>query len=522
MSGESEIQAAFDAAEPATPQEAEDVVLAREPRNDLGNARRLIARHGRDLAVIGDERITWLVWDEQRWAREGGAPAALKRAQATSESIQAEADALAGAFAELKPDGEKNSPAVIAWDLRKKDHDARVKAHRKFAVGSGNVAKCSAMLAAAVPDLRVGSDQWDARPFLLNTLSGTLDLERTDDRGHFAVLRPDRAHRLTRLAQVRYEPDATCPNFRRFLDRILPDTDVQVFLQVWFGYCLTGDTSEQKLVIQHGQGANGKSTLTELVAAILGDYAVALDVKTFMHDERRRGGDATPDLIRLPGARLVTASEPEQGDRISESLVKTITGSERVTARPLFKDQIEFDPQFKLMLATNAKPRIRGQDEGIWRRVLLVPYEVMIPKAERKPPRLMRAELMAEASGVFNWMLDGYRIWLESGLQIPTAIEAATAQYRAESDQIGEFLKAATEAAPGERVSSARLYGLYTDWCKANALDVRSHTAFGIRLGELGYGKQVVGVTFYVGLRITQETFARSDTVAGGEPADAI
>lgn len=518
MPGESDIKAAFDAAAPFAPQEADDLALAKEPRNDVGNSRRLIARHGRDLAAIGDEKLVWVVWDDYRWSRDGGAPEALTRAQATSEAMLREAKALLGDFDDKMPEGMD----AKAWKERQTAHAERVTAHRKFAISSGNMPKCNAMLAAAAPRLRVPADEWDTHPFLLNTLSGTLNLEKTDEGGLFEVLRPERRHRITRLAQVRYEPEATCPNWLKFLERILPDKGLQVFVQCWYGYTLTGDTSEQKLVIQHGAGANGKSTMTEVLASILGDYAVALDVKTFMHDERRRGSDATPDLIRLPGARLVTASEPEQGDRISESLVKTITGSERVTARPLFKDQIEFDPQFKLMLSTNEKPVIRGQDEGIWRRVLLLPFSVTIPREERTAPRVLKASLLAEASGIFNWMLDGYRLWREEGLQIPTLIEEATSQYRAESDPIGEFLKAATARDASSSVQSSRLYSVYAAWCKANAIDPRSHTAFGKRMSTLGFVKEVIGVTYYRGLRITQSDFGEGNTADGSEPHDTI
>src|SRR5262249_5005445 len=162
----------------------------------------------------------------------------------------------------------------------------------------------------------------------------------------------------------------------------------------WFGYCLTGDVGEQVMVLFHGRGANGKSTLLSLMAHVMGDYALTLPIQSFLHDDRRGGGDATPDLARLPGARLVMAAEPERGSRLSEAVVKTVTGGDKVVARRLFEGQFEFEATFKLVLSANEKPRITGQDEGIWRRVTLVPFAAAIAR-ERRDKRLIE-KLKAE------------------------------------------------------------------------------------------------------------------------------
>ncbi len=310
-----------------------------------------------------------------------------------------------------------------------------------------------------------------------------------------------------------YDPEATAPKFRAFLDLILPDTSVQLFVQRWMGYCLTGDTGQQRLVIAIGSGANGKTTLFDLLQEVLGDYASTVDIKTFLHDERRRGGDATPDLARLPGQRLVLAAEPEAGDRISETMVKTITGGDRLVARGLYSEPFEFAPSFKLIVLSNVRPTIRGQDEGIWRRITLVPFEQVIPPEQRRPKNEVIAELLTERAGILNWMLDGLLMFREEGLAIPEKIRAATNDYRAENDAVGQFVTAATEPDSQGRVSATRLYGLYCDWCKANAIEPWSQTRFGRRMGDLKYRRETTGIAYYMGLRVVQEQF-------GDQPQD--
>ncbi|MBX3727535.1 MAG: hypothetical protein KF823_16675, partial [Xanthomonadales bacterium] len=233
----------------------------------------------------------------------------------------------------------------------------------------------------------------------------------------------------------------------------------------------------------------------------------AIDIKTFLHDERRRGGDATPDLARLPGRRLALASEPEASDRLSETVVKTITGGDRLVARALYGEPFEFVPSFKLVLLSNVRPTIRGQDEGIWRRIILVPFTQVIPPASRRGKNELIAELRQEGAGILNWMLDGLLMFREQGLAIPEPVRLATDAYRAESDPIGQFIAAATEPDPHGRVTATRLFHVFCDWCRANAVDPGSQTRFGRRMGDLSYRKETINVVYYVGLRIVREQF---------------
>jgi putative DNA primase/helicase len=463
-----------------------DLELSFQPRSDLGNARRLIARFGADLMYV--DRVGWFAWDDRRWSAEIGAFEAQKRAQQTGELIFGEARAMDEAGPR---DGETD-----------KQFDGRVTAHRKFAVSCGNSGKIDGMLKQAQPHLLVPADRLDAHDYVINLANVALDLGRPDFSPDSAddeaprtpelrELAHDRTLRATRITEAVYDADADCPRFRHFLGQIAPDAGVRAFLQRWFGYCLTGDTSEQSLMCCYGTGSNGKSTLLETMAHVLGDYAVTVPIATFLQDDRKSGGQATPDIARLPGARLVLASEPETGARLSESTVKTITGGERVTARKLFQEQFEFEPKFKLVISFNAKPSVRGQDEGIWRRILLVPFKVHIPRSQRDPH--LKARLLAERSGILNWMLDGYRLWREEGLQPPAEVVAATQAYRAESDPIGQFLDQRVLPREGGVISAATLYESYETWASDNGYEAVSKTLFGRRMSDKGYEKDKQG-----------------------------
>ena len=470
------------------------------PRNDIGNARRLMERFGIDLLHVKD--VGWHVWDDSHWDREDGERQAHLRAQETVDALKDEAEALRdhGPLGD-PPDDEAEAKAA------QKEWDKFVEGRFAWAVASGNSGRVSAMLREAAPNITRRPEDLDANPFMLNVANGTLALRQADGgeaAGGDLVLMPhQREHLITKISPAAFDPEAEAAAFRRFLDQILPDREIQTFLQRWFGYCLTGDTSEQCLVLFHGTGANGKSTLVDIVKWILGDYAMTLPFASLLHDDRRRGSEATPDLARLPGARLVSAAEPEIGQRFSESLIKTLTGGEAITARHLQEGFFEFKPSFKLVLSFNTKPSVRGQDEGIWRRLLMVPFDVTIPYEQRD--RHFDEKLRAEASGILNWMLDGLRLWFEGGLQIPEAVRAATAAYKTESDPLGQFLEMATQRKPGAHVQAKQLYSAYAHWCRENAVEPLSMTAVGLKLGDRGFQKERMGVVFYKDLELLEE-----------------
>ncbi len=237
---------------------------------------------------------------------------------------------------------------------------------------------------------------------------------------------------------------------------------------------------------------------------------MSLPFASLLHDDNKRGSEATPDLARLPGARMVAASEPDVGVRISESVIKALTGGEEITVRQLHRNFFEFTPAFKLMLSFNNRPQVRGQDEGVWRRILMVPFEVTIPRKERNPHLLDWSQgstnpLIPEVSGILNWMVDGFEQWAEMGLQPPEEVMAATEAYRADQDPVRQFFGTACYESLAGRVQSSRLFAAFEKWRKDNALDAITHTQFGRALADMGIKKETIGVVFYTGIDLKAE-----------------
>ena len=234
------------------------------------------------------------------------------------------------------------------------------------------------------------------------------------------------------------------------------------YLQRIVGYALTGDTREQCFFLLYGTGANGKSTFLEMLRDLLGpEYAHHTPFNTLL---ARRDDVIRADLARMRGARFVTAIEADEGRRFDEAVVKALTGGDTITARNLYESHFEYRPQFKLFLATNYKPEIRGVDDAIWRRVRLVPFTVSIPPAEQD--RALRDKLRTEASGILNWALAGCRAWQAGGLADPDLIRDATRTYKHESDLVGEFLKDCCTLGPDQHDDAPKLRREFEDWCK--------------------------------------------------------
>jgi putative DNA primase/helicase len=259
------------------------------------------------------------------------------------------------------------------------------------------------------------------------------------------------------------------------------NTDLIIFLQLAAGLALTGDTSEQVMFILYGSGANGKSTFLNVLMRILGDYAIATPTDTFM---RRKGDQISNDIARLRGTRLVTTTEAEQGRRLSEPLIKQITGNDAMTARFLYGEFFDFIPTFKIFMATNHKPVIKGTDHGIWRRIKLIPFTTTI--AEEKQDKHLEEKLLAEGPGILNWLLAGTGMWVEKGLATPQAITRATEDYRSEMDVLGNFLKECCVQNPNASVRARELFRAFQDWCGENNERACSERYLGLRLAELG------------------------------------
>jgi putative DNA primase/helicase len=342
-------------------------------------------------------------------------------------------------------------------------HAKRAEMLRRSARRLEGIAGLRAVTAVARehPKLKISVNQLDQHPYWLNTPGATVDLET-------GATWPNRIEDLiTKVTGARYDPTATCPRWLEFLERILPDEAVRAFMQRTVGYALTDTTSERCLWFLYGSGRNGKSTFLEVVRDMLGDYASNTAASTLM--VKAHGDDRRNDVAVLRGARLVTASESEEGQRLAESLIKQLTGGEdKITARLMYAEYFEFKPTFKILLATNAKPIIKGTDPAIWDRVRLVPFEVRIP--EEEIDRTLPATLKAERDGILNWAVAGYRAWRDKGLCPPPAVTVATAEYRKEMDHLGGFLEERCVQLDALRGPSSHLYAGYKAWAEANGI----------------------------------------------------
>ncbi len=470
-------------------QRALDRRLAFFPQTDLGNAERFRERNRGKL--IWCAALGWLFWDSRRWSRVGAEEKVRAAEHDTVRSIQDEADAIADTELDrvVIPASSKGDAVFLSDLLRRWGRSSEANS-RMVPIGKH-----------AAAYLAVQPGELDADPFKINVRNGTLVARKTTDGSDYISFKPhDPADRITKLAPVDYDPDADCEKFNVFLGEIQPNADTRIFLRQWKGLGLTGDVGEQKLCVFWGKGQNGKSVLEDVTANIAGDYSETVPIETFLAEGRgRNAGQATPDLAILPGVRMLRTSEPKKGASLDEALIKLATGGEPIIARHLNRDYFKFYPSFKLTISGNYRPKITGADEGIWRRVTLVPFTVWI----EKPNKRLAAELLAsEASGILNWMLDGLRDWLDRGLVAPEEVRTATAEYRRDSDQLGRFLEACVLVAPGERVQSSLLHAVFNAWSKANSMTEWKGRGFSDAMTERGFKKDKSSVIFFLDIRL--------------------
>lgn len=458
-----------------------DQRLARKLLNDSGNGERLRARFGRDMLFVPE--IGRYCWTGKYWSARIGDKEWSLKAQKTALAMWRE-------VAELD--------AELSGSDNKRLHE-----FRGWATESGNRARLSAMQAVSEPHLEKRVDELDVNPFLFNVQNGTLELGSKSDPSSVRLRRHARLDFITRIAPIGYDKEADCPLFRAFLDQILPDREVQEWLQRWFGYSLTGDYSEHKFAAFWGDGRNGKGVLTKLLQWLYGDYAGVIQFASLLDAGQRRGSDASPDLAKLPGMRAVFTGEPKKGTKLDDGLVKQISGGDDLTVRKLNKDFFDLKPTFKLTLAFNNKPRIQDDTHGMWTRIALVPFTVIVP--EERIDKGLLDKLKAEGPGVLNWALDGFRRWREGGLVAPQAILAATAEYRSESDRIGQFLEAATIRDPAGAIASDELYACYEGWARAMEHKPVSKTMFGRELSKRKIEPEKRGTIRRLGIKWNHE-----------------
>jgi putative DNA primase/helicase len=511
---------------------------------DLGNAERFRARHAWRFRFCNE--LGWFVWDGRRWEllseEKDKIPGKVSLAVFdTVRSILHEANLVAasGLKEELPDDAtdEQRAAALDYIDRWKGSGDNKVpiyysdvlRAHAKSSEGSQRLG-CIAGLVKSFIDVSIRADAMDADRMAVNLLNGTLRLTQEGKRwamveGVFKPITMGKrwgmrldTHRpedlISKIANVVFDPKATSPEYDKFLAVVQPDEKMRRFLHQWGGLSVTGDISEQKLAFFHGKGRNGKSTLVDAWSYIAGDYGGSVGIETFLDQGRgRKGGEATPDLARLPGIRFLRTSEPEKGAKLAEALIKLITGGELIDARHLNKGFFSFLPSFKVTISGNHKPKITGHDDGIWRRVMLVPWDVQI--AKEAVDKALPEKLKKESSGIFNRLMEGLLDWREHGLVEPDSVIAATAKYREQSDQLGRFLDECTKAVAGARSKSSALFELFKAWSKASGSAEWQTQGFSKAMEDRGFEKKPSNGIQWLDIEMTKSVADYVDADAG-------
>jgi putative DNA primase/helicase len=432
---------------------------------DVGNGLRLARQHGKDLRFCFPWG-KWLVYDGRRW-RNDDQGRIVRLAKECVKAIYREAVNLP----------EERRATLIKHAIATESRSSRIKAMVEMARSENGI--------PILPD-ELDRDAW-----VLNVGNGTIDLRTGTLRPH------DRSDLITKLAPVSYLPNAQCKEWQRFVNAIFKgQNDLIDFVQKLIGYCLTGDVREQIFSIFHGVGANGKSTLLDVLLELLGpDYSMKAAPELLL---AKQGESHPTERADLHGKRLVVAIETDEGRRLAESLVKELTGGDRIRARRMREDFWQFSPSHKIILATNHKPTIRGTDLAIWRRVRLVPFEVTF--AEHEQDKTLPGKLRSELPGILAWAIQGCLKWQREGLGQPEAILRATREYRSEQDVLGAFLGECCIVSREVRCKASDLYGAYVAWCKRCGEKEAPNRDFGMALSERNFERYTSNGTWYRGL----------------------
>jgi putative DNA primase/helicase len=453
---------------------------------ELGNAKRLIKSFG-DKIRFDFARGCWLTWDGIRWAPDEDG-AIWRYAKQIPPMLYTEA----GETFELD---ERESR--IKWGLRSEQR---------------RVIEACVSLAKSEPGVVVMPSRFDRDPTLLNTPSGVVDLLTGD-------MRPQKPEDLlSKVTAVPYDPDCPIPRWLSVLNDVFAgDQGLLAYMKRAGGYSISGFTGEHKMLLCFGPGRNGKNTVLDTIRGVAGDYASVSDPKIFLSSGQN---EHPAGLADLAGRRLVVTSEVDTGQQLAEGLVKRLTGDRTIKARFMNQNWFEFEMTAKIWMLANSKPEIQGQDEGIWSRISIIPFDVFIP-VEKRIKGLSDILIQEEGPGILAWLVDGCREWHRIGLDDPERVAEATKSYRSEQDIVGEFIKSCCidrkddpDVRDHYRVETKTLYRRYDEWCKE--MGERSPLTgrrFSLELPKRGYqSKPSDGKHYWIGLALKQ-----SDPV-GDEP----
>ena len=449
-------------------------------RTEQGNAEMFASAYGQ-VVKFDHKQGRWLIWNKKlgRW---------LEDKQHNVRMLMAKIARLRLRSAVRLPQGQEERVKQIRWALSSENR---------------NRIDASLELAKSIPPISDDGENWDSNPWLLSVDNGVVDL-RT---GKLREERPE--DRITLRSPIKFDPEAKCPRFERFMLEIFNgDSEFVSFLQRAVGYSLTGLAEEQCAFFCYGNGANGKSTFLGVLHSLLGDYAVNVPFSTL---ERKDRSGIRNDVAMLAGKRFATAIETGEDVRLNEARIKAITGSDPITGRFLYHENFTFNPTHKLWLAFNHRPRIADDSEGMWRRVKLIPFTRQF-RGQQRDKKLFDV-LKAEARGILAWAVRGTLLWRKHGLGEPQTVTNATAEYRKESDHFEHFVDECCTGDPNSTVLTAALWDRYQHWASQNGERSLSRTAFTERLKQRGFtGLRVghKGTRGWRGLRLADAQTANS------------
>lgn len=429
------------------------------PLTDLGNAERLVIMHGEKMRHCTG--VGWLAWDGTRWCKD-------------------DADKVVGGWMDIIIRGilTEMVPRLVEREVS----EDVVKAVMRHWRVSESPARVNAALQFAERKVSARAGDLDQQPHFLNVANGTVDLRTGELLGH------DPSMLITKMAGTRWDPEAVCPKWMAFLERVVPDAELRRWVQKAVGYTLTGSVDEKCFFIVHGRGDNGKTLFTETLGLLMGDYWKAAPKSVFIGYGGKMEQHPT-DLAGVAGARYVTCGEEvNQRDHLAEAKIKSMTGGNTMTARFMHQDFFEFDFIGKLWLDTNYRPKLSDFSPALQERIRMVPWDVVIPREERRPREEMLAEFAAELPGILKWAVEGGLRWRAEGLKAVEAVEEATADYVHDENLVVQFVEDFLELGEGFTLSKD-LMRAYKWWMTEQGFDDRSKLSprsLGLELRALG------------------------------------
>ncbi|PTE79279.1 phage/plasmid primase, P4 family [Staphylococcus gallinarum] len=441
--------------------------------DDTGNAERLKDLFGENIRYNYTSK-SWMYYDGKSWKHDDTGRMKI--------------------LADKVVENMKNEKLFIADGIDEADMEKYRYRHWK---DSRNHNKKINMMKECEHLLPVRNETFDKDFNLFNVQNGYINLKEGQINEH------EREKYFTKISNVEYTDKADCPKWDEFLDDIfLGNQDLVKFIQRAVGYSLSGYTSEQVLFVLYGNGRNGKSVFLDILNEIFGNYATNIQPQAIMASKNQ--SDASPEIAKLDGARLVTTTEPNEGERFDEGLLKQLTGGDKVSARKLYENEFEFTPQFKLWMATNHKPYVRGRDEGIWRRFIIIPFDKQIPLHEID--RDLTKKLKRELPAIMRWCVDGFLEWQRIGLSEPAIIKEQRDEYRTEMDSISAFIEECCETDYKFKIAASELFNAYDSWAKRNNQHKMTNVKFATEMLKKFERTTIKGKRYYRGLKIVADS----------------